>query len=383
MRVYQGDGAAVATEGTGAAMQVPARPEDLAAHYDLTISHPGVRMDLFAAFDRYLAEAASDYDLSCALIHDGVVHEAIARLGQGRLGIGFHLDYFALWHVATDPYARLAAAVEDAGGRPVNAPARARAFTDKAAAHGELLRHGLGVPPAVLIRPWTANRPLTAREQATLRLHEPGARVYIKPANGSAGRGVVRVERTDPEGLEAALADARQLDRHDTYLIQREVSSPLLACEDGCARPAYWRVLHCLGEWTVFWWQPQDRSGGRPSYRWMTAAEMRRHRLQPVLEYAKELSELTGLEWFSTELCLSNGPEWSRYTVTGSDGRPRPVLAIDYVNDQCDVDVQSRWPGAPPDHVVRRLAERFAEAAWRQRQATVRPPAVIPWREAA
>jgi hypothetical protein len=379
MRVYEGGVA----EGAGAALQVPARAEDLASHYDLTISHPGVRMERFAAFDRWLAEAAAEYDLSCALIHDGVVHEAIGRLGQGRLTIGFHLDYFALWHVAGDPYARLAVAVEDAGGRAVNPPARARAFTDKASAHGELLRQDLGVPATVLVRPWMANRPLAAREQAALRLQEPGARVYIKPANGSAGRGVVRVERTDADGLEAALTAARAFDRHDTFLIQREVCPPPLACEDGCARPAYWRVLHCLGEWTVFWWQPQDQAAGRPSYRWMTAAEMRRHRLQPVLEYAKALAELTGLEWFSTELCLGNGPEYSRYTVTGSDGRPRPVLAIDYVNDQCDVDVQSRWPGAPPDHVVRRVAERFAEAAWRKRQQTVRAPAAIPWREAA
>jgi hypothetical protein len=379
MRVYEG---AVAQE-TSVALQVPVRAEDLAAHYDLTISHPAVHTDRFAAFDSWLAETAADYDLSCALIHDSIVHETISRLSQGRLSIGFHLDYFALWHVANDPYARLAMAVQDAGGQPVNPPARSRAFTDKASTHGELLRQGLGVPATVIVRPWMAHRPLTPREQTTLGLHEPGACVYIKPANGSAGHGIVRVDCTNSETLHTTLADARQFDRHDAYLIQRAVNPPLLACEDGCARPAYWRVLHCLGEWTVFWWQPQDRTAGRPSYRWMTAAEMRRHRLQPVLEYAKALAELTGLEWFSTELCLSSGPEWSRFTVPGPDGRPRSVLAIDYVNDQCDVDVQSRWPGAPPDHVVRRVAERFAEAAWRKRQGTIRSPSVIPWREAA
>jgi hypothetical protein len=43
-------------------------------------------------------------------------------------------------------------------------------------------------------------------------------------------------------------------------------------------------------------------------------------------------------------------------------------VAIDYINDQCDVDVQSRWPGAPPDAIVRQVAERFADAAWSYRQ---------------
>jgi hypothetical protein len=317
------------------------------------------------------------------VLHDGVVAEAVRRLTAGQLSIGFHLDYFALWHVSDDPYAQLAVAVQDAGGRPVNLPARARAFTDQAAAHGALMRRGLGVPPTVILRPWTADRALTPREREALQLHEPGARLYVKPANACGGRGVVRIERTDPEGFEAALAAARQLDRQACYLIQREVRPPLLACEDGIARPAYWRVLHCLGEWTCFWWQPQDRCAGRPSYRLVTAAELHRHRLQPVLNYAAELADLSGLEWFSTELCLGSGPEVSRHTVPGADGRPWPVLAIDCFNDQCDVDVQSRWPGAPPDHVVRRVAERLAEAAWRCRRDRVRMPTPLPWRAAA
>jgi hypothetical protein len=46
-------------------------------------------------------------------------------------------------------------------------------------------------------------------------------------------------------------------------------------------------------------------------------------------------------------------------------GKSFPVVAIDYVNDQCDVDVQSRWAGGPPDELVRHVAGRFAEEAWR------------------
>ncbi len=384
MLVLAGNRGRAGEVGEDVRLPAPARPEDLAGHYDLTMSHPAVEMDLYTYFDRWLAAAAFERDLSCVLIHDGIVHEAIRRLETGRLHIGFHLDYHALWHVADDPYARLSLAVQDAGGRPVNLPARARTFTDKAATHAELLRRGLGVPPTVLVRPWLADRPLSDGERQALRLDEPGTRVYLKPANGFSGKGIIRVERTDPESLAAALAAARQYDRQDTYLIQREVCPPLLACEDGSARPAYWRVLHCLGEWMIFWWAPRHLLGpGKPSYRAVTPAEMRRHRLQPVLEYARDIADMAGLDWFSTELCLGDGPEVSRHTVMGADGHERPVLAIDYVNDQCDVDPQSRWPGGPPDHVVRRVAERFAEAAWRCRQDSLRPAIPAPRREAA
>jgi hypothetical protein len=343
-----------------AALAVPVRPDDLAAAYDLTISHPEIRQETFVSFDRWLAEAAAAHGLSCALIHQGVVEEAVRRLSSGQLAIGFHLDYFALWHDPADPYARLSQAVQDAGGRPINVPARSRAFTDKAAAHAELLRRGLGVPDTVIVRPWMEDRPLTADERARLRLDEPGAWVYVKPANSFGGKGVVRVEMAKPETFATVLALARAHDRQDTYLIQREVRCPRLVCDDGVERPAYWRVLSCLGELIPFWW-----SGPLSGYRRVTAAELRRHRLQPLLHFTEELGELSGLDWFSTELCLSDGPEASRHRVRGEDGQVRPVVAIDYLNDQCDVDVQSRWPGAPPDAVVRHIAWRFAEAAWR------------------
>jgi hypothetical protein len=343
---------------------IPNHPGDLAAHYDLTISHPSPDLTAFRAFDQWLAQAAAVRGLSCALLHDGVVHEAIRRLDQGRLKIGFHLDYFALWHVAGDAYARLAEAVQDAGGSPVNSPAQSRRFTDKATAHAELLRHGFGVPETIIVGPAPAERPLTAAERIRLGLTEPGARVYIKPANGFGGRGVVAVAGHEENALAAALGAARNADPQDAVLIQRAVSCPRLKCDDGVERPAYWRVLYCLGELHAFWWSRQELDHGRPCYYPMTPAERTYYRLEPVLSFVQDLAALTGLEWFSTELCLSEGAEASRYRVRGADGRERPVVAIDYVNDQCDVDVQSRWLGAPPDAVVRHLAERFAEAAW-------------------
>jgi hypothetical protein len=347
-------------------MIVPARAEDLADHYDLTISHPAVDQIIFACFDRWLARSAAARGLACALIHDGIVHEAIRRLAAGELTIGFHLDYFALWHVPEDPYARLAQAVQDSGGRPVNAPARSRLFTDKAAAHLELARHGLGVPESIILRPWTADRKVTTDEWQRLRLDEPGAFVYVKPANGYGGRGVHRIPVSTPDALTTAIASARNSDRRETYLVQREVRCVRFRCDDGVTRPAYWRVLHCLGDFLVFWWNGHEAACGRPAYREVTLNEVYRLELQPLYEAAEALADLCGLEWFSTEFCLSEGGEPSRFMLRGADGLDRPLVVIDYVNDQCDVDVQSRCPGAPPDAIVAHLAERFAETAARR-----------------
>jgi hypothetical protein len=356
--------ASAGSEALPSALNVPRSPAELAAHYDLTISHPAVTMPSYSAFENWLAHAAAALGMTCALLHDGVVEEAARRLDQGRLTIGFHLDYFALWHIPDDPYARLAHAIQDSGGKPINSPARSRFFTDKANAHVELQRHGFGVPETIVIRPWAADRPLSESERKRLQLGKPGRHVYVKPANGFSGNGIVRIEYADADSFVNALRAGRNYDRRDTYIIQREVRPPSLRGDDGIERPAYWRVLYCLGELIPFWWSKHDPVQGKPSYRRLTSAEIQRHRLRPVLAFAEKLAELSGLDWFSTELCLSNEVEPSRYCVRDQNGREQPVVAIDYFNDQCDVDVQSRWPGAPPDAVVRHLAERFAEAAY-------------------
>ena len=352
---------------------VPASATEIAAHYDLTISHPAIEQVTCASFDRWLARAAAARGLSCALIHDGIIHDTIRRLATGHLTIGFHLDYFALWHVADDPYAQLAQAVIDAGGRSINPPARSRLFTDKAAAHGELLRAGFGVPETIVLRPWSPDRGLTAEEWNRLRLDEPGASLYLKPANGFGGSGVTRARVTTPDELAVTLAAARNHDRRESYLVQREVRCLRLRCDDGTDRPAYWRVVHCLGDFLTFWWERDGPSHARPAYHEVTPAEVLRYNLQPLYVAAEALADLCGLEWFSTEICLSAGNEPSRFRVRGPDSIDRPLVVIDYVNDQCDVDVQSRWLGAPQDAVVKHVAERFAEGAARRPSASFLP----------
>jgi hypothetical protein len=267
---------------------VPAGPDDLAPHYDLTVTLPVADHVAFAAFLRWLTAAAEAHGLTAGVFHEGTVPEAVRRLGDGRLTVGLHLDSFAQWHRPDDPFARLAQAVADAGGCPVNPPARVRRFTDRAAARAELARRGLG--------------------------------------------------------------------------LQRGVSSPRLECADCKARPACWRVLHCLGELIPLWWGAQG--DGRPSHRLMTREEIRCHRLRSVLRYAAGLARLSGLGWFSSHLCLTDGSQPSRYRVPAPGGRTWAVVALDPISDPFAEDMRNWWPGGLPGAVVRHVAGRFAEAAW-------------------
>jgi hypothetical protein len=342
-------------------LPVPRGPQDLASHYDLTISRPCCDMPGFRAFDRWLAAAAAARGLTCCLLHDGVVREAWERLQSGCLHIGFHLDYFALWHVPGDPYARLAEAVRDSGGTTINPPSRSRFFTNKANAHVKLRGEHLGVPATLILGPGAELEP-TALKECGLSL-DGNTTLYVKPANGFGSSGVVRIENCTQERLQTALRDARQQHPHDSILVQRGITCPRLRSEDGAERWAYWRIINCMGELVPFWWHKAEVDQGRPSYERVSGSDIKRLKLHDILAYSRDLAELSGLSWFSTELCASEGGEPSNHHVPGPDGKLLPLVAIDYVNDQCDVDVQSRWLGGPPDAFVRHAANRFAEAA--------------------
>ena len=55
--------------------------------------------------------------------------------------------------------------------------------------------------------------------------------------------------------------------------------------------------------------------------------------------------------WFSTEI-----------TVHEKQGG-RNFVAIDYINDQCDMSVQSETPSGVPDNIVEYVAEKFISVA--------------------
>ncbi|HEY8468863.1 MAG TPA: hypothetical protein VIL18_04430 [Longimicrobiales bacterium] len=298
----------------------------------------------------WLREACALRGLSCEVAHEGVVEELRRELCGGRLKVRVLLDLTAAWGNDDDPYVRLCYAVKDGGGRVIDDPDAAIVADHKAATHHLLARAGLPVPPTVVLRRWTADRPLTPEERAIL-----GDPVVIKPARGWGWRGVVLGAPPEPE----AIARARDHDRGDDYLVQRQVRYARLQDDEGRERPAWWRVFSIFGELIPCWWSPETCE-----YRQMSLREMWRHDLLPLARLAAEVGRLTGMDFFSTEICLADevALPGTVYTAGG-----RPFYIIDYVNDQCDLRVQSRHHTAPPDDVVRHLAERFAELTWRER----------------
>jgi hypothetical protein len=67
------------------------------------------------------------------------------------------------------------------------------------------------------------------------------------------------------------------------------------------------------------------------------------------------------VEYFSSEIAITAGSGEDRFCL------------IDYVNDQCDIDLQAQPDRSPPESWVRWVCQRFAEFTWRKKHGLPAP----------
>lgn len=224
----------------------------------------------------------------------------------------------------------LAAALRRCARLVVNPPALAHRAADKATMHMEFLAGGVRVPFTIIVSPHATHPeiPLTPADLAGL-----GNPFVVKPANTTGGgTGVV----LGAESVDDVLASRLQ-HRNDKYILQERVVPALLG-----GRKAWFRVFFVLDEVIPTWWDDATHV-----YRVMEPAEVARHALEPLLVIPRRIARLCGLQFFSTEIAL---------TARGD------FLAVDYVNEICDMRLQSGHADGVPDAVVRAVARRIARA---------------------
>jgi hypothetical protein len=229
-----------------------------------------------------------------------------------------------------DKFTRLAYELKDAGTKVIDDPDEVRHSADKAIAHFDLLRHGVPVPEAVVIRNWDPDRRLTAEEEARL-----GFPFVIKPARGFARQGVRVIGKDHAlDGIELA----RQFSHDDDYILQQFIVPTELG-----GSPAWFRIYHLFGEIVPCWWHPETHV-----YRQMTLTEMERYNLLPIVRIVSEIGRITNVDWFSSEIALNAAGKF---------------FVVDYVNDQCSMEAQSVEKDGVPDAVVVQIARRIVERA--------------------
>ncbi len=198
----------------------------------------------------------------------------------------------------------------------------ARRTWDKALMHHQLTRSGIDAPYTVILPSYQENPVLP-----TMDLSPLGGSFAVKPAHGGGGAGVVVGSLTWEQILQI-----RQQNPNDQYLIQGNVI-PI----QYLGRPAWFRVIYCLGNIYSCWWDPTTHL-----YTPISEQEQNEYGLSALADITRRIAQLSYLELFSTEIAYTAGNRF---------------LAVDYVNDPIDLRLQSKAQQGVPDFIINTIAQ--------------------------
>ena len=263
--------------------------------------------------------------LSYSISHHNV-QETLKEFSKGNLRFGAFLDRAS---ESDEKFVPLARAMRKSSTLYLNPPDAVEHAVDKATMHLEFLARGIEVPFTIVISPYNKKRDVELSISDIAHLGRP---FIIKPANTTGGGiGVI----TGAETLKDVI-ESRQHHKNDKYLLQEKIRPALLH-----GRKGWFRVFSILGRTLPCWWDDETHIYGM-----VTNNELTTHGLKPLMTITKKIQDVCGLDFFSTEIAATD---------------ERRFVVVDYVNDICDMRIQSRHPDGVPDLVVSEICRRIAQ----------------------
>ncbi len=282
-------------------------------------------------FARMLEIAAQALGLTTYIVSPEILEDVYRKLTQNEISFRFLLDRAS----DTSPeFCKLQKFVIENNGGVFEPAESLRWASDKATMHLEFISRGLHTPYTIILPP------VDSIEHYTLTLDDLthlGRPFIIKPANTTGGGiGVVNGAETLQDVL-----TARQEYRTDKYLLQEKVKP--LEAED---RRFWFRGFYTCGMVQCAWWNDLNHR-----YRQLAVNEIQNFKLKKLFTIVRQIAEICKLHFFSTEIALT------------PDG---DFIIVDYVNDSCDMRLQSRAADGVPDAIVRRIADKISRYVKRQ-----------------
>lgn len=199
---------------------------------------------------------------------------------------------------------------------------KAQRAVDKAVMHMELLSRGINVPFTIIVSDF--GQDLNNLHVELSRFASP---FIIKLAHEGGGTGVMLDARAFED-----LLHARQQHGDGKYLLQERVHPVLLN-----GKRAWFRSYYAFGKIIPCWWDDITRV-----FDILTQNGMNFLGLNPLKDLTLRIAKICGLDFFSTEIALTN---------------ERKFVVVDYVNDQCDMRRKSMYYDGVPDNVIDEIAK--------------------------
>ncbi|MDZ7270166.1 MAG: hypothetical protein ONB17_00985 [candidate division KSB1 bacterium] len=276
-------------------------------------------------FVRLIERHAKALGLSTFVVWKNNLAATVELVRAGRMRIRFLIDRAS---DAAHEFYPLQLLVAEQGGEVLEPLEKLRWASDKATMHLEFIANGLHTPFTIILPPFDSTEEVRLSVAELAHLGRP---FVVKPANTTGGGiGVVEGAETLQDVLEA-----RQEHRYDKYLLQQKVV-PLE--RDG--HQFWFRGYFACGLTECAWWNDRTHL-----YQVLTPDEVERYQLAQLFAIVEKIAAICRLRFFSTEIALD---------------RQGVFVVIDYVNELCDMRLQSRYADGVPDEIVDRIASRLA-----------------------
>lgn len=200
---------------------------------------------------------------------------------------------------------------------------------DKATMHLEFITHGLYVPNTIILPPYNEQRTISLNEKDWAQLGNP---FVIKPANTTGGGTGVILNAMTLEDVYTA----RKEHRNDKYLVQETIKPKLL---DG--KRGWFRVYFAFNEIIPCWWDDKTHL-----YTELTPEDEKLHNLSGLRDTMSVIQKICELDFFSSEIAITDSETF---------------IVVDYVNEVCDMRLQSVYYNGAPDNIVHKIERLIAE----------------------
>ena len=129
---------------------------------------------------------------------------------------------------------------------------------------------------------------------------------------------------------------ARQYHKNDKYLLQETIKPSMLA-----GRRAWFRVFYAFGDIIPSWWDDTTHI-----YCLLQAEDEYQLGLEPLSRITEKIHTICKLDFFSTEIVLTTNKKF---------------VVVDYVNEMCDMRIQSQHADGVPDTIVDRIIAKMTD----------------------
>jgi len=276
-----------------------------------------------AEFVKRLEENARSNGLTTLSVNPSNLSEILDKVIKEKIRFKALLDRASDTNSAFDP---LIDKVVFSGAKTINEASHAIRAMDKATMHLDFLTKGIEVPYTIILSPTDDVNKIKDRD-----LKHLGRPFIIKPSRGGGGFGVV----VGAETLGDIMA-ARKAFADDKYLLQEKVVPVIID-----NKRAYFRVFYVCGKIIPCWWDDNTHI-----FNILDKETENKYKLEKLRETTMAIAQVSRLDFFSTEICLT---EKGRFVV------------VDYVNDPCDMRPKTIYIDGVPDNVVQQIIDEIID----------------------